>query len=46
VPDGGDGSSGVYNKDDDNDDCALWDGNNHDFYMITPHASSGYKPPR
>jgi hypothetical protein len=36
---------GDYDRDDDNEDWAPWDKNNHDFYMIPFHASSGYKPP-
>jgi hypothetical protein len=42
-----DGGGGGYNgKDDDNEDYALWDENNHGFYVIKFRASFGYKPPR
>jgi hypothetical protein len=44
--DDGGGCSGGYNDKGDNKNWALWDNNNHDFYMIPFHASSGYKPPQ
>jgi hypothetical protein len=43
---GGSCSGGYDDKDDDNEDWDLWDENDHDFYMIPFHASSGYKPPQ
>jgi hypothetical protein len=43
---GGGGCSGGYkDEDDDNEDWALWDENDHDFYMIFL-ASSGHEPPQ
>jgi hypothetical protein len=33
-------------EDDTNDDWAVWEENDHDFYKIPFRASSGYKPPR
>jgi hypothetical protein len=42
----GTGCSSVHNDEDDvNEDCALWDENNNNFYMIPFGTSSGYKPP-
>jgi hypothetical protein len=40
--------SGGYNDEDDDDDeeWALWYEYNHDLYMVSFRASSGYKPPR
>lgn len=44
---GNDGPGGGYDdEDDDNEDWALWDENDHDFYMMPFCASSGYKPPQ
>jgi hypothetical protein len=45
-PDGVSGCSDGYDENHYNEDWALWDENNHDFYMIPFRASSGYKPPR
>jgi hypothetical protein len=44
---GGDGGGGCsYNDENtDNEDGTFWDKNDHNFYMIPFHASSGYKPP-
>jgi hypothetical protein len=39
------GGGGSYNKDNDNEDWALWDENVRDFYMISFCVLSGYKPP-
>lgn len=40
------GCDGRNDTDDDNGDWALWNQNNHDFYMISFLASSHYKPHR
>jgi hypothetical protein len=40
-----DGGGGYDNEDNNNDDWALWDENDHDFYMPFC-ASFGYKPPQ